>query len=53
MRPSARQDSVNYFMTGAELAEWLNEYGSHGWLLCAVSEDKYGRSEFVFKRDIG
>jgi hypothetical protein len=50
--PSSDPQATNRVMVGAELQSWLNEYGSHGWELCAVYEDKYGWSEFFFKREI-
>lgn len=37
-------------MHGGELNSWLNKLGRDGWELCSVIEDKYGSSEFFFKR---
>jgi hypothetical protein len=50
--PSQDRNATNRSMVGAELAAWLNEYGSHGWVLCAVHEDEYGASEFFFTREL-
>lgn len=50
-RPRSVMNSENA-MVGDELVAWLNGLGASGWALCAVKEDSYGWSEFMFMREL-